>query len=499
MNEVGKFNISHTDSPANKTITVVFLPSNNIKTYTYELYKDNILVNRPVVSTVETKIVLSETGVYNIKVKGTLNDDTQKELSSGYYIIDKQAPEITVKTENLEIKNTNIEKINENVEAKDNYDGNLTNQVKTNIDSLNLKTSKNQKLVYTTVDRAGNTASKEVNLKIIGSADQTFMVKGILIIFILIIAYLIVKFQNALKIEKRIEPFSLKPIKNKKLSLSEKFIEKYKKTTKTISKNFDKSVIATKYSKKLEKYLPVTNIHITGTDIFAGKIIAAFVFVIIAIVLQAIRLKMLEGYEIILIFTIGFFALDILYFIKYKVFRWKLESDFIAAITIMNNAFKSGRSITQAIDIVSQELKGTMGKEFNRMSLELLYGLEIDVVFKRFAKRIDLEEASYLTASLTILNKTGGDIIKVFNSIERSMFDKRKLRLELASLTSGSRIVVSVLLGMPFFFCLVISLINPEYFVPFFTTSIGIILLIFMLIYYIIFVVVVRKIMKVVI
>ena len=151
------------------------------------------------------------------------------------------------------------------------------------------------------------------------------------------------------------------------------------------------------------------------------------------------------------------------------MFRKTIENDFISAITIMNNSFKSGRSITQAIDTVASQLKGPVGKEFHRMSVELLYGLELEVVFKRFAKRIGLEEATYLTASLTILNKTGGDIIKVFDNIERSMFDKRKLRLELASLTSGSKVVVYTLLGMPFFFGLVISLINPEYFLPFFT------------------------------
>ena len=165
----------------------------------------------------------------------------------------------------------------------------------------------------------------------------------------------------------------------------------------------------------------------------------------------------------------------------------------------MNNAFKSGRSITQAIDIVSTEVQGVIGSEFKRMSMELLYGLSVDTVFKRFAKRVDLEEASYLTASLTILNKTGGDIIKVFSSIERSMFDKRKLRLELKSLTSGSKIVVYVLLGIPFFFSLVISIINKDYLLPFINTNIGRCLLIFMIIYYIIFVVVVKKIMKVVI
>ena len=326
-----------------------------------------------------------------------------------------------------------------------------------------------------------------------------FFICGVITTLILVIIYNLSRYKNSLNITNRIEPFTVKPIKDKSLSISEKIIEKYQSFTKKLSKNFNKSLIAQKYSKKLEKYLPITKIHKTKEDIFAGKIIISFIFASVAIFSKIVTFSFITGYELILIITLGFFVLDIIYFIKYKIFRWKIESDFIAAITIMNNSFKSGRSITQSIDTVANELDGYIGEEFKRMSLELLYGLEIDVVFERFSKRIGLEEANYLTASLTILNKTGGDIIKVFNLIEKNMFDKRKLRLELSSLTSGSRIVVATLLGMPFFFALVISMINKDYFLPLLTTQIGRILLIFMIIYYIIFVVVVRKIMKVVI
>lgn len=499
MNGVGNFNITHTEKPANENIVVVFSPSNSVTSYTYEIYKDNEKINTPVNMAAKTNIYLNETGVYQIRITATKVDGTVQKYFSGYYIIDKEKPELIVKSENLEIKENEINLINENITAQDNYDGNLTNQVTTNIKNLNQKTSKNQKLVYTIVDRAGNKTEKEINIKFMQSHNYLLSIQGLFIFFIILTTYLITKFEKAIKLEKRIEPYTLKSLKSNNLSISEKLINKYQNYTKKITKFLDKSEIAKKHSKKLEKYLPVTKINLSGMDVLAGKIITAFVFVIIALLTQSMRMKMLDGYEIVLIFTFGFFVLDILYFIKYKIFRWKIESDFIAAITIMNNAFKSGRSITQAIDIVSHELQGVIGEEFNKMSIELLYGLGVEDVFKRFAKRIDLEEASYLTASLTILNKTGGDIIKVFDSIERSMFDKRKLRLELASLTSGSKIVVGVLLGMPFFFALVISIINPEYFIPFFTTGIGIILLIFMLIYYIIFVVVVRKVMKVVI
>ena len=489
MNEVGIFNIDSVNSPTNKTVDVVFLPSNNVKTFTTEVYKNNEKISQ----NSQNNISLRETGTYKIKVNAVLNDGSTKILESGEYVIDKESPKIEANNEKMLISKKEISKVKNNAKAVDNYDGEVELKV-SNIDLSRVI----QTVKYTAVDRAGNMTEKYVRLEF-QNKNVFFTLYGILVIFALMIVYFIGKYKKALNIGNRLDPFIIKPVKDKSLSISEKLIIKYQNFTKKISKDFDKSQIAKKYSKKLEKYLIVTNIHNTKEDIFAGKIITGFLFVLIALLSKIITFKMISGYEVVLIYTFGFFVLDILYFIKYKIFRWKIESDFIAAITIMNNSFKSGRSIIQSIDTVAEELDGYVGEEFRRMSLELLYGLEIDVVFERFAKRIGLEEANYLTASLTILNKTGGDIIKVFNSIERNMFDKRKLKLELSSLTSGSRIVVATLLGMPFFFALVISMINKEYFVPLFTTQIGRILLILMIIYYIIFVVVVRKIMKVVI
>ena len=497
MEEVGIFKTENEKTLTNESVVVSFLPSKNVDSYTYEIYKDNLNIEKSKPLKIDSNFVFKENGTYYVKVYVTTKDGKMKELNSKEYVIDKIAPEIKVKSENITISGDVKKALMDNVTAKDNYDGELSN-IEVNLDQVKLKNNIDNKLTYTVIDKAGNIATKDINVRLVNNS-YIFAVECLIGAILLIIIYFIANLRSALKTEKRIDNYTVKAVNGNENSSAEIFLNKYRNLTSKMCKNLKKSVFITKYAKRLEKYLPVTNIHEDGFEIFAGKILVATIFVIIAVLAKFITLKMIYDYEMVLIFTIGFFALDILYFIKYKIFRIKLESDFIAAITIMNNAFKSGRSITQAIDTVSRELDGQIGKEFNRMSLELLYGLGIDVVFKRFAKRIKLEEANYLTASLTILNKTGGDIIKVFDSIERNMFDKRKLRLELASLTSGSKIVVGVLLGMPLFFILVINIINPDYFLPFFTTNIGIILLIFMLIYYIIFVVVVRKVMKVVI
>ena len=495
----GNFDINSVDKPTNQDITIVFTPSLNVTSYTYQILKNNIpIYTKNIQANISETIYLTDTGIYQISVKTNLLNGLTDTINSGQYIIDKEKPVLTVNQDKIITKPSNNKDI-VSCEATDNYSKNLNSKITTNIDTLTLNKPGNYTYTCTVQDEAGNTSSASSLIYVESHNTSIYIIQYTCLIIAFLLIIRITKLFKVLKLDQRLEPYIIKPLKSDTISTSEKLKTLYQKFLEMFTKYLKKSAFASKYAKKLEKYTSVSSTYKTGYDILSGKIIIACLFTLMAIIIKAFQFKILGSAETLGVFILGFFVLDIYLFAKYKVFRWNLESDFIAAITIMNNSFKSGRSITQAIEIVSSEVGGTIGNEFKRMNLELLYGLDISQVFKRFSERVKLEEAAYLTASLTILNKTGGDIIKVFSSIERSLFDKRKLRLELKSLTSGSRIIVYVLLGIPFFFILVISLINPGYFLPFITTDIGRLLLIFMIIYYIIFVVVVRKIMKVVI
>ena len=133
-------------------------------------------------------------------------------------------------------------------------------------------------------------------------------------------------------------------------------------------------------------------------------------------------------YELIINYFIGYYLLDIYLFFDYKRQIRLIENELLRAIIIMNNAFKAGKSTLQAVEIASLELPEPICDEFKKMYLDMKYGLSVDTVFERFAKRVNLEEAVYLSSSLTILNKTGGNIVEVFSSIERTLFDKKKIK-----------------------------------------------------------------------
>ena len=218
---------------------------------------------------------------------------------------------------------------------------------------------------------------------------------------------------------------------------------------------------------------------------------------LLGIIAMAIQGQVISMFQLLISFAIGFMLLDIGLVIEQRINRKKIENDILKAIIIMNNAFKSGRSIMQAIDLVASELEGPIAEEFKKMSLEISFGLSIENAFRRFSERIQLDEVRYLTASLSILNKTGGNIIKVFSSIEKTLFNQKKLKLELKALTGSSKIIVYVLFVVPLLFIIFISIIDPTYFLPMITTPLGFILTSIILVVYIIYIFVVRKVMKV--
>ena len=124
-------------------------------------------------------------------------------------------------------------------------------------------------------------------------------------------------------------------------------------------------------------------------------------------------------------------------------------------------------------------------------------GLSTDEVFERFAKRIEIPEVTYLTSTISILNQTGGNIVKVFTSIEKTLMNKKKLRLELRALTSSAKIVTYILMLLPILFAIAITLISPDYFLPFIESTIGWLCLAVILLVYLLYICIIKKIMKV--
>ena len=266
---------------------------------------------------------------------------------------------------------------------------------------------------------------------------------------------------------------------------------------KKISSLCLKSEILKGYSLRYEKYISGSDSNRTDAmDFVSIKFIISFTLGFLYIISTFIRIKF-DFYILLVILIVGFFVFDLYLNLLYKKRRKSIEDDLLNAVIIMNNAFKSGMNIMQAVDIVKMELTGPIQEEFKKISIDISYGLSLETVFDRFYKRVNIEDANYITSSISLINKTGGNIVRVFNAIEKNFYDKKKVKDEMSSLTSSSIFMFRLLVVMPILLVVVIFVLNPTYFNPLFVTHFGRIILFMILILYIIYIFVVKKVLKV--
>lgn len=315
----------------------------------------------------------------------------------------------------------------------------------------------------------------------------------IMIVLLVIIIFLI-KQNIALRYERRIGKYSIESVNADNISVLESIWLKYTKLIKRLRKYSNK--LFSKVALKYEKYV-IYGEDIEAIDFVSNKIIMSLLFVILGIIDSTIKYKRLSLLSVLFALIFGYYILDIYLVYSNKRRIKTIENDMLRAIIIMNNAFKAGKSTIQAVEIASLELPEPINMEFKKMYRDMKYGLSTEVVFERFAKRINIEEARYLSSSLTILNKTGGNIVNVFSSIEKTLFDKKKLKEELKNSTASSNVVVKVLLVVPFIFIFVIYLISPNYFNPLFSSSLGYIILAIMILMFIAYAYLLQKVSKI--
>ncbi len=300
------------------------------------------------------------------------------------------------------------------------------------------------------------------------------------------------------KLEKKFENFSLLPNNDHEISFFDQMVVSLWKGIHTFSKIFTKSKLLLNYAQKYERFITFEdkkrkeNIDYISIKFTMG-ILLGFLS-IIAISLQHNKISLIS---FLIAFLFGFFLPDIILNIQFKQKRKQIEEDLLKAIIIMNNSFKSGRNIIQAVATVKNELDGPIADEFKKIYLDITYGLSIDVIFNRFYERVKLEDAKYIASSLALLNKTGGNIVRVFSAIEKSFFNKKKLKQELNSLTAASVFVFRVLLFLPFVFAFIIFILNPTYFNPLFKSPFGIILLLIIAFLFILYIITIKKVLKV--
>ena len=316
---------------------------------------------------------------------------------------------------------------------------------------------------------------------------------SITIILLLTIVFLlyILRLSRSMKYNARLSKYTVNNNIKKRLSLGDIIINIYNSFQNELVMILKKSVYFKNKSLRYEKY----NYLNKPINIIASKFCFTLIFAVIYILLSIFN-KTFELFSLIVFMILTYYIYDIKLIINKKIRDKRIEEDLSKAIIIMNNTFKSGYNIIQAIDFVSEDLSGPISDEFKKISNDLKYGLELKDVFERFYNRVKIEDVKFISSSLSLLSVTGGNLVGIFTNIERSFNSRKRLKDELNSMISSSKLVFYILLIMPILLVIALSFFNPEYFNPLFNHPIGILICFIIVILYISYIFIIRKIMK---
>jgi tight adherence protein B len=136
-------------------------------------------------------------------------------------------------------------------------------------------------------------------------------------------------------------------------------------------------------------------------------------------------------------------------------------------------SLKAGHSFKQGLQTVADEGRPPASKELQRVLTEGRLGRPIDEALAEMAERLGSKDFEFVITSVTIQGQIGGSLAGLIDMVADTVRQRQQFARKIRGLTAMGRASAYVLMGLPFFIGLAITVLNPGYMDPLFHTSTG--------------------------
>jgi tight adherence protein B len=217
----------------------------------------------------------------------------------------------------------------------------------------------------------------------------------------------------------------------------------------------------------IQAALEQANIPLRPGEAIVGVIGLA---VIVGIVIGAVTQSIIFAVGIGLVILVGaFFATKSVATRERKRFDRQLPD----TLTLTSTSLRAGYSLLQAVEAVAQESPEPTRREFGRALTEIRLGRNMIESLGDIATRMESQDFEWAVLAVAIQREVGGNLAEVLQTTAETMNQRNRLRREMKALTAEGRISAVIMSVLPFFLFGLISLVNPTYLIPLYTTPVG--------------------------
>jgi tight adherence protein B len=119
------------------------------------------------------------------------------------------------------------------------------------------------------------------------------------------------------------------------------------------------------------------------------------------------------------------------------------------AMELMSRILRSGQSVSQAMQAVSDEFRPPVNVEFGYCYEQQNLGLALDVALHDLAHRTGLMEIKIFVMAVLVHRQSGGNLTELLDRIAHVVRQRFKMQREIKSLTGEGRMQAAVLIALP--------------------------------------------------
>jgi tight adherence protein B len=173
------------------------------------------------------------------------------------------------------------------------------------------------------------------------------------------------------------------------------------------------------------------------------------------------------------------------------------EEQFPDALDLISRSLRAGHAFQAAIGMAADELTAPAAPEFKKVFDQQNFGLPLRDALNALAQRVPLLDVKFFVTAVAIQRDTGGNLAEILDNLAHVVRERFKIQRQVRVHTAHGRITGFVLLALPAFLAVALSIINREHMRPLFEEPMGRTLILVTIIMQLIGFVWIRKVIKI--
>lgn len=148
----------------------------------------------------------------------------------------------------------------------------------------------------------------------------------------------------------------------------------------------------------------------------------------------------------------------------------------VDGLTIMANGIRAGSNAAQSMSRVVEIMGNPISQEFQTVLNQVQFGQSFEEALNDLGERIPRADVQMFVTSINILKETGGNLAETFQTIVTVIRERQKVEKKIEAMTAQGLTQGMIVTMVPFVLAGVFYIIDPNFVMPMFNTTLGLIL-----------------------